>query len=193
MSGEIDNRAFRQRVLKELIALLHEGKSVDEVKERFAAAFDGVSAEEIAQAEQALIAGGLPVAEVQRLCDVHAAVFKGSIEEIHADVPADIPGIRPTRSSWKTAPLTCWRGRSASSFSCSRRRRPEKAGGQAAAAGRDRPPLPEEGNLLFPYLEKYGITAPPKVMWGVDDEIRAQLRRCRRRGGHGRRGAPRKD
>jgi PAS domain S-box-containing protein len=31
-------------------------------------------------------------------------------------------------------------------------------------------------NLLFPYLEKYGITAPPKVMWGVDDEIRAELK-----------------
>ena len=31
-------------------------------------------------------------------------------------------------------------------------------------------------NLLFPYLEKYGITAPPKVMWGVDDEIRAQIK-----------------
>ena len=25
---------------------------------------------------------------------------------------------------------------------------------------------------MFPYLEKVGITAPPKVMWGVEDEIR---------------------
>ncbi|MDD4089715.1 MAG: DUF438 domain-containing protein, partial [Tissierellia bacterium] len=31
-------------------------------------------------------------------------------------------------------------------------------------------------NLLFPYMEKYGITAPPKVMWGVDDEIRDDLK-----------------
>ena len=31
-------------------------------------------------------------------------------------------------------------------------------------------------NLLFPYLEKYGITGPPQVMWGVDDEIRAELK-----------------
>src|SRR5690606_15103245 len=31
-------------------------------------------------------------------------------------------------------------------------------------------------NLVFPYLEKYGITAPPKVMWGVDDEIRAEIK-----------------
>ena len=31
-------------------------------------------------------------------------------------------------------------------------------------------------NLLFPYLEAHGITAPPKVMWGVDDEIRAAIK-----------------
>ncbi|MAG13963.1 MAG: hypothetical protein CMN78_05150 [Spirochaetales bacterium] len=28
-------------------------------------------------------------------------------------------------------------------------------------------------NQLFPYLEKHGITAPPQVMWGVHDDIRA--------------------
>ncbi|HLS52385.1 MAG TPA: PAS domain-containing protein, partial [Tissierellaceae bacterium] len=31
-------------------------------------------------------------------------------------------------------------------------------------------------NLIFPYLEKYKITAPPKVMWGVHDEIRAKIK-----------------
>lgn len=34
-------------------------------------------------------------------------------------------------------------------------------------------------NLFFPYMEKYGITAPPKVMWGVDDEIRALLKKSK--------------
>jgi len=31
-------------------------------------------------------------------------------------------------------------------------------------------------NLLFPYLEKYGITGPPKVMWGKHNEIRELLK-----------------
>ena len=31
-------------------------------------------------------------------------------------------------------------------------------------------------NLLFPYMEKYGFTAPPQVMWGVDDEIRNEIK-----------------
>ena len=34
-------------------------------------------------------------------------------------------------------------------------------------------------HLLFPYMEKYGITAPPKVMWGVDDEIRDAIKETR--------------
>ncbi|MBD3401955.1 DUF438 domain-containing protein, partial [candidate division GN15 bacterium] len=31
-------------------------------------------------------------------------------------------------------------------------------------------------NLLFPFLEQKGITGPPTVMWGKDDEVRAAVR-----------------
>ena len=31
-------------------------------------------------------------------------------------------------------------------------------------------------NLLFPYLEKYGIDGPTKVIWGIDDAIRLAVR-----------------
>ena len=93
MSELINNSANRQRVLKELIAELHDGKTVDDVRQKFADAFQDVSAADIAAAEQILISEGMPVTEVQRLCDVHAAVFKGSIEEIHRPVnPAERPG-----------------------------------------------------------------------------------------------------
>lgn len=33
-----------------------------------------------------------------------------------------------------------------------------------------------KGVSLFPLMTKYGITAPPQVMWGVDDEIRSYIR-----------------
>src|SRR5690606_41635203 len=83
MSELINNREYRQAVLKEIISDLHQGKSVDEVKARFEETFQGVSATEIAELEQALIQEGIPVEEVQRLCDVDAAVFMVSITEIH--------------------------------------------------------------------------------------------------------------
>lgn len=174
MSEEINNREYRQKVLKELITQLHDGKSVEEVKGRFAAVFEGVSAEEIAQAEQALVANGLPVSEIQRLCDVHAAVFKGSIEEIHQPSdPSEIPG-HPANTLKRE-------NRAIEKLIAEIREEIARSGGNdgKTALGRlteiDRHYLKKE-NLLFPYLEQYGITAPPKVMWGVDDEIRAKLK-----------------
>lgn len=180
MSEEINNREYRGKVLKDLITQLHSGKTVEEVKGQFASVFGGVSAEEIAQAEQALVENGLPVSEIQRLCDVHAAVFKGSIEEIHQPSdPSKIPGHpvniikRENRAVEKlidgireklARPL----GNSDHDIQADLERLSEV----------DRHYLKKE-NLLFPYLEQYGITAPAKVMWGVDDEIRAQLRKIR--------------
>ena len=180
MSQEINNRERRKEAIKDMLRQLHEGKTVEEVQSIFHDAFDGVAASEISAAEQALISEGLPVSEVQRLCDVHSAVFKGSIEEIHApqDV-SQIPG-HPTHTlKAENAAITAH---------IDTRIRPllsrVLAGGLGAQAL-----LPELGalmaidlhysrkeNLLFPYLEQHDITAPPKVMWGVDDEIRALLK-----------------
>lgn len=178
MSKAINNREYRQAVLKELIGQLHEGRSVDEVKGRFEEVFGGVSAEEIAQAEQALIANGLPVEEVQRLCDVHAAVFKGSIEEIHAaDDPSDIPGhpVNTLQKENRAIELLIAEIRGALN------RLPDADARHRAVKGLERlgaihKHYAKKENMLFPYMERYGITAPPKVMWGVDDEIRAQLK-----------------
>ena len=180
MSQEINNREKRKQAIKDTLRLLHEGKSVEEVQGIFRNAFDGVEASEISAAEQALINEGLPVAEVQRLCDVHSAVFKGSIEEIHA--PSDvskIPGHPAHTLKAENAAIT---------DHINERMRPLLASVQAGNLA-SQALLPEIGallaidlhysrkeNLLFPYLEQHGITAPPKVMWGVDDEIRALLK-----------------
>ena len=175
MSEKINNREYRQEVLKELIAQLHNGKSVEEVKGQFAAVFGGVSAEEIAQVEQALITNGLPVSEVQRLCDVHAAVFKGSIEEIHQPSdPSAIPGHPANTLKRENRAIETLIGSIRKQLALlPDAAEQELAAGLERLAAIDRHYLKKE-NLLFPYMEQYGITAPPKVMWGVDDEIRAR-------------------
>ncbi|MDD2992909.1 MAG: DUF438 domain-containing protein, partial [Pygmaiobacter sp.] len=63
MSAEINNREYRAQKLKQMIQRLHDGETVQQVQAEFAATFGNVSAEEISQAEQALIEGGLPVEE----------------------------------------------------------------------------------------------------------------------------------
>jgi DUF438 domain-containing protein len=182
MSEVINNREYRQKVLKEIILELHAGRTVEEVKARFEELIRGVSAAEIAEMEQALIKEGMRVQEIQSLCDVHAAVFKGSIEEIHREKkPEETPGhpvhtfrqenravekligenIRPILDRLKSG----GDGASLQSLTVALN----------ALAAVDRHYARKE-NLLFPYMEKYGISAPPKVMWGVDDEIRTALK-----------------
>lgn len=178
MSEFINNREHRQKVLKELIQQLHDGKSVDEVKSQFEETFKDVSANEISAAEQALIMEGMPVTEIQRLCDVHASVFKGSIEEIHApQKESEMPGhplntfkeenraLEELIVSELDDSLENWleNDDAASMW---------KLKQDVSLLSEINLHYVKKENIFFPLMEKYGITAPPKVMWGVDDEIR---------------------
>jgi DUF438 domain-containing protein len=108
---------------------------------------------------------------------VHAAVFKGSIEQIHASGPQDIPGHPANTLKRENHAIELLAGEIRQQLMLS-----SGAGAKEKLAARlrklyeiDRHYLKKE-NLFFPYMEQYGITAPPKVMWGVDDEIRDELR-----------------
>ena len=175
MSELINNRQLK---LKNLILSLHEGKPLEEAKAEFKRDFETITTEEITQMEQALIKDGMQVSEIQRLCDVHAAVFDGSISDIH-NLKQDVtmtPGhpvavflnentqiekliteeIEPyLNQSSKTAMLMLRVG-------FDRLKQIDKH-------------YARKEYLFFPHLEKKGITAPPKVMWGVDDEIRKDI------------------
>lgn len=174
----------RQNALRDLIARLHRGESVEEVKKLFAKHFDGVSAQEIADAERALVEQGVTVEEIQKLCDVHAAFFEGSIEEIHSERDFTREEGHPT---W----LLKEENRAIERLF---ERRIDQhlvaleEGDQGAVAllradltllGQIDSHYSKKENLWFPIMERYGITAPPQVMWGVDDEIRAQLKAVR--------------
>ncbi len=181
MSELIDNREHRKEAIMQILADLHAGKSLEEVKKTFAAAFAGVSALEISEAENALIKEGLPVEEVQKLCDVHAAVFKGSIEEIHKPVEAaEIPGHPVNVLKQENRYLEGLLHLVKSSIpGLPQVEAMEALKGALAALARIDVHYARKENLFFPFLEKYGITAPPKVMWGVDDEIRRELKEVR--------------
>jgi DUF438 domain-containing protein len=182
ISEIINNREYRQKVLKELIMELHSGKTVDEIKPRFQELIKDISTHEITQLEQALIMEGMPVEEIQRLCDVHAAVFKGSISDIHKPQKQEENPGHPVH-------IFKLENRAVEKL-IQERIKPdaERFGADDSeenlkALLNDVRELREvekhylrKENLLFPYLEKYGITAPPKVMWGVDDEIRAAMK-----------------
>jgi len=182
MSEMINNRKYRQKVLKELIMELHDGKDVEHVRERFAKLIEGVTASEISDMEQNLIMEGMPVEEVQRLCDVHASVFKGSIDEVRIPQELfDTPGHPLHTFTLENLAIEKFIDHTVTLHLKSYQQKDGLQGKDDLI--KDFNTLKEidkhysrKENLLFPYLEKQGITAPPKVMWGVDDEIREEIK-----------------
>jgi DUF438 domain-containing protein len=175
MSGYINNQTKRQEALRQLIQGLHDGKSVDEVKSEFASLLQDVGAGEIAALEQALIDGGMPEMEVKRLCDVHVAVFRDSLEQ--QVKPETVPGhpvytflaengaalrvldaLAETLGAVKTEPGPMHLKRSREQL--------------ANLREYEKHYLRKE-NLLFPYLEKHGFAGPSSVMWAIHDDVRA--------------------
>ncbi len=175
MSEYIPNSTRRREILKGILRQLHEGRSVDEVKAEFAALLREVGPTEIAQIEQALIEEGFPEMEIKRLCDVHVAVFRESLE---AQVPPEsLPG----------HPIHTFRAENRAAAEVLDRLQAAVEALKAAPTDPDR--LEEarkrlqelreyerhyrrKENFLFPYLERKGFTGPSTVMWAIHDDIR---------------------
>ncbi|MBS4021243.1 MAG: DUF438 domain-containing protein [Dethiobacter sp.] len=183
MSEAINNREHRQEQLKEMIMDLHAGKQVADVKQRFKKLLDSVGPTEISEMEQRLIEEGMPADEIKKLCDVHTAVFRESLDARQPDenIPAghpihifkeenkalgkvisEIESIAGKIAGTKTGTiikdyLTQWR----------------KIHSQLLEVEKH---YSRKENILFPYLEKNGITGPPTVMWALHDEIRRDLK-----------------
>lgn len=189
MSELIDNRKHRQETLKGIIRDLHDGVDPEDIKDRFGELLDQVGAAEIAEIEQTLINEGLPVEEVQKLCDVHVAVFKESLDkqfaavdlkaeqmEVAGDVLASLKEENRAISQLVTDIQSILQ-------SISDAEDGTNIEGQIREWDTKHQQLltvdqhySKKENILFPYLERYGISGPSSVMWGTHDEIRASLK-----------------
>lgn len=179
MSEQLNNQRYRKEKIKEIITMLHDGKDFELARELFEKTFEGVTAKEISDAEQALIAEGMPVAEVQRLCDVHASVFKGSIEEIHETRDlTNVPGHPAQMLVEENKVITRLIDEDIASAWAQYAGSGDASGLSSAIKDLARIDIhyQKKENIFFSYMEKHGITAPPQVMWGVDDEVRAKLK-----------------
>ncbi|HRY52985.1 MAG TPA: DUF438 domain-containing protein [Spirochaetia bacterium] len=164
--GEAD-RAAR---LKSIVDRLAAGTAPAEVKKEFHELIKGADAAEVAALEQSLIEAGTPVEEVQRLCEVHADVFRAGLER--GERPDRMPGHpvhsylaenREARRRSRSLAMASWRGIEAMKL-----------------ASRELKPIlihyTRKENQLFPFLERSGFTGPSKVMWGKHDEIRSAFK-----------------
>ena len=177
MSEFINNASKRKEALKAIIRQLHAGESVESLQEEFNEVIAEASSSDVAQAEREVIAEGLPVTDIQKLCDLHVAVFQQGLENQPA--PEAVPGHPVYNFRLENEVIS----RVLESIEGSLAR--VLAGDENAlkslrlAAGNlnliERHYEWKE-NLLFPVLEKYGFEGPSKVMWGVHNDIRKAIR-----------------
>ncbi len=171
-------RASRISRLAGVIRALHDGAAVDEVREEFSEIIEGVGAGEIAEMEQRLISEGMPVSEVQRLCDVHVGAFREALDESpKVDPPPGHPLHTYLADNRVIGELLDRLGRLAAEIG--------RGGDRDRALKRAEPLLDRllglenhyrrKENQLFPLLERHGVSGPTQVMWGVHDEIRKAL------------------
>ena len=174
MSGKIEDKKM---MLKEAIKQLHAGASPQEVKERFRQVLEGIIPVEIAQIEQELVKEGMPREEIQKLCDVHMAVFREQLEKQKLDIPLGHPisilmeehkimlqiaeKLNTITNKIQQISDTSYVGEEIHNL--------EHIAVDFLDA--EKHYLREE-NVLFPNLEKHGITEPPAIMWMEHNQIR---------------------
>jgi PAS domain S-box-containing protein len=182
MMGEVDEH--RKRVLREILSQLHSGVSPQEVKERFKQFLEGVSAEEIARIEQELVKEGLPREEIQRLCDVHLAVFKEQLEKQRPVAKQETPINILLEEHKILQQISEKLGQVADKIV-----KAEDAKRMSSEISQLREIATElldaekhylrEENVLFPLLEKHGITEPPAIMWMEHNQLREKKKKLR--------------
>jgi uncharacterized protein len=183
MSELIDNgAASRKDLLKHLILQLHVGAAPAQVQRQLVRILGQVPYGMVVEVEQELMAEGMPPEEVMRLCHLHGAALEGAIAP--SDAPAVVPGHPVHTFQQENAALVGEIRTLENALAALDALKDDESPAEALLAIRscvnaltdvEKHYLRKE-HLLFPYLEKHGITGPPKVMWGKHDETRALLR-----------------
>jgi DUF438 domain-containing protein len=170
----------RKEILKNVIKLLHSGSSVEELKEKYGDLLSKISPFEIPLIEQELVKEGISIKEILNLCDLHVALFRDSLAKrelkgIPEGHPLDLL-IAENEELLKYAEVLGLYARAL------------KEGKEEAVKfieellnelRKIRVHYRKNQMLIFPYLERRGITAVPRVLWGREDQVIAKMRELR--------------
>lgn len=166
----------RQEKLKELMLRLHQGEKEEIIQEEFNKHFDSVSPYEIQVMERNLMQEGITYEEIMRLCKIHASLMSAKVESGEGMPDFEKEGHPVMVLKKENLALRGAIDRIERLL-------------QAYVSSKDEDLLKglkrqislldqfenhylRKEYALFPIMESKGITAPPKVMWGVHDEIR---------------------
>lgn len=181
MSELINNSEKRVETLAEIIKELHSGADKEAVKKKLAALVRETTGEEIVAMEQKLISGGMKVSEIKDMCDLHSQVLGDLVQD---DLRARTTPGHPVHTfqmenqailETTAAVRETIRGLNENTLESTLSRWREL---HERLLEIDKHYARKE-NVLFPHLERHGITGPSQVMWGKDDDIRVLMKTLR--------------
>ena len=209
-----NDSADRTEQLKGYLRRLGDGEDLEAVRADFVREFGEVEASEIMKAEQELLKDGTPLAEVQKLCDVHSALFHGATTEeriANAEKAVEESVMRQKvqeelakRDSFPKKDYSDKNARAAALeavqghplYTLTMENNALSALLEQYKDSHDDAFIPairelsihyaKKGDLLYPLLKvRYGVSGPSDVMWTVDDEIRDELGALTKEDNHG--------
>ncbi|HPE54996.1 MAG TPA: DUF438 domain-containing protein [Bacteroidales bacterium] len=183
MSELINNSEKRKELLKHMILQIHAGENPDMVREQLIRLMSKIPYGEVVEVEQELISDGiLTDQEVLQFCDLHTEALEGHIDqtgaqEIPAGHPVDV--FQNENRELEKVIAVCnniFAGLDQLENSEQVAEKMLELRHQFNQLMDVDKHYQRKENLLFPYLEKIGVTGPPKVMWGKHDEVRNMLK-----------------
>ena len=173
--------SWKVELVKSLLKRIHEGADPESLKREFGEVLAKVSPIEIPMIEQQLVREGVPIQEILRMCDLHVALFRDylvgrELKGVPEGHPLDLL-LRENELILKWAEQLG-----------------VVANALANAGDAEVPPLLQQLKallsnlravrthyrkvqmLLFPYLERRGVVAVPRVLWGREDQAILRLR-----------------
>ncbi|AFK22582.1 DUF438 domain-containing protein [Pyrococcus sp. ST04] len=185
MSEFLKNFDEKKEKLKNLLLELHEGKSVEELKEEFKEVLASISPLEIPLIEQELVREGVSVKDIAKMCDLHVEVFR---ESVAGSGKFDyLPDGHPLKTLYlenkeimkDSEMLNLYAQTLAKTKDeTARLQILDVLGGIISDLRRVGPThYSREEMLIFPYIERLGLRAVATVLWTKHDEIRFMIRR----------------
>ena len=186
MTELLKTREYKKEQLKKLLLRIHEGESVDKLKEDFRQVLSGISPLEIPLIEQELVKEGILAKDIAKMCDLHVELFREAVKGTDELEERDLPDGHPLKTLYlenkeimKDAEMLNLYARTLATTKDERMRKEilgvlEEIVGNLRKVGFTH--YNREEMLTFPYIERRGLTAIATVLWTKHDEIRFMIK-----------------
>ncbi|MGB9789155.1 DUF438 domain-containing protein [Thermotoga caldifontis] len=173
-------------LFKTILKRLHQGESIESLKEEFGEIISKLSPFEIATIEQELLREGeITVRDIVKMCDLHVELFRGAVSGASSKIE-ELPQGHPLRNLFEENKEILKDSEALSLLASTAFSLPEgEKKGELLSRLKELlrqmrnigfTHYTREEMLVFPYLERRGITAVPSVLWSKHDEIRLKVK-----------------